>query len=231
MFTLNTFKKKDALSLAPLAETPSNLPRSYDDPESALYVPEELREYYLKAAVKKSSRANDVSQSVSSAAYQSAHHDLIAKLGEKPTNSSKLEAEWNEKYNKRIASLSNEYEEKRYYEMLELGIHTRIMRIATELKRADELQSLELDKARAKHTCPVCNQFDVANNGECAKRSLDILNRPIAKDSHAFVSCMSCYQIARTEYLKVIASDEVLSSDGTTLTRLEAVKAKLTEAE
>lgn len=193
------------------------LPTGFDDPESVFFVPEELRASYLAVSANAAGRSPDTQHLVHNAAVSTAENEL---LDEYPNMSVRA-------WNSAVLNLAEQLETNSYFEMLDYGIHLENTDKAKTLQKHKDRGEADRLATREKHTCPVCNQYDLASNGQVATRPLAFVNRFGTAALPNFKSCQSCFEVAMAECLTRASNAQVIASDGWTQTRAEAVQEQL----
>lgn len=214
-----SFKKPNVITnTSPAVPMRKGLPSGFDDPDSLLFVPEELRVSYVAASESKAGRATDTDWIVRNAATIKAQHDLTDRYSDMSVSA----------FNASVSELAERLQTESFFEMLELGIHIENLQKAVTLqKHKDKAEANKLE-TELKHTCPVCNQFDIANNGYVETRPLTLVPRFKPDGLPHLKSCQMCFEVAMSEYLQRMSNVEVIAADDWVQTRAEAVREQLT---
>lgn len=213
-----SFRKSDALqSSQPAVPMRKGLPPGFDNPDSLLFVPEELRVSYVAASESKAGRNQDTDWMVRNAATIKAQHDLADEYN-KMSNSA---------FNASVIELAEQLQTDSYFEMLEYGIHLENIQKATTLQKRKAVTEATKLETRRKHTCPVCNQFDIQNNGHVESRPLTLVPRFSSDGIPHIRSCQVCFEVAMSEYRIRKSNEQVIAADDWTQTRSEAVREQL----
>jgi len=213
-----SFKKLDMQpGSKPVVPMRKGLPAGFDDPESDYFVPEELRTSYLAVSASQAGRSPDTEWLVRNAAFIKAQHELLDEY------SNMTERVWNSQ----VIDLAEQLQTDSYLEMLDYGIHLEnTQKAKTAQKRRDKAEADRL-ATQKKHTCPVCNQYDIANNGYVESRPLALVTRFKSDGMPHLKSCQVCFDVAMAEYLVHVSNAQVIASDDWAQSRGEAVREQL----
>lgn len=212
------------------AQAAPNMPRGFDNPDSALFIPEALRPHWFDASDKTKSR--DVLSAARDLAWREVNRDARKKLGvdgELPSlfdMTDKQRVHIQNVLNQAAleASAGMELHLGRDFErLMQEARHAVIMEEALrlELRATDRRQKTEA-RTRA-YTCPICGGSDPRVHGGVTTRALETNDG--VRVLTQLRSCALCFEESR-EQLRALRATEVVAGGKT---RAELVRKHVAE--